>query len=307
MLQNYTTSSSITEAIKLNFTVAICISVLIVIVNAIPIWIIISTSTIRRNMSNKFLLNLLVSHFAVGVVYAVYMIIQLFHIKMPNIIGSFSMIISFALTVLAIDKLGCIKYPFYYRNLPKWVSFLIMSLCWMLGTIHLVLGIMFSAINSLRNIKITFFVIGFVESMILFVSNILIFKETRRHIKAISSSMTSNIDTANTSVVTNKNTVRIGDMAHDSSNTAKLRKQFIQKKEIRAAYICILMATSYVIFWIPFYVVYFIDELRTEINLAYTVYVAMTNSIADPVIYISLNKKIRSTVIKRITQMFPNS
>ena len=248
MLQNNSTTSSITEVVQFNFTIMMCISVLIIIVNVIPIWIIISTRTIRRNMSNKFLLNLLLSHFAVGVVYAVYMIIQLFHIKIPDIMGSFSMIISFALTVLAIDKLGCIKYPFYYHNLPKWASHLMMSLCWMLGILHLVLGIMFSAVNKLRNAHILFFVIDSVESMILFVSNILIFKETRRHIKAVSSSMTSNIDITNTSVVTNKNTVPMANLAYDSSNTAELRKQFIQKKEIRAAYICILMATSYVIF-----------------------------------------------------------
>ena len=307
MLQNYTTNSSITEVIKLNFTITICISVIIVIVNAVPIWIIISTRTIRRNMSDKFLLNLLLSHFAVGVMYVVYIIIQLFQIKMPNILGSFSMIISFALTVLAIDKLWCIKYPFYYHNLPKWVRYVMMFLCWMLGTLHLVLGIMFPAVNSLRNTQITFFVIGSVESILIFVSNALIFKETRRHIKAISSSMTSNINTPNTSVVTNISTIHIGHLAYDSSNTAELRKQFIQNKEIRAAYVCILMATAYVIFWIPFNVVYFFSELRSETNLSYTIYVAMTNSIADPVIYISFNRKVRTSIIKRLKQMFQNS
>ena len=226
---------------------------------------------------------------------------------MPDIIGSFSMIISFALTALAIDKLGCIKYPFHYHNLPKWVSYLMMSLCWMLGILHLVLGIMFSDVKGRRNKQITFLVIDSVESMILFVSNILIFKETRRHIKAISSSMTSNIDTAHRSVVTNKNIVHMANQTNDLSNTAELRKQFIQKKEIRAAYICILMATSYVIFWIPFYVVYSLGELNTGTNLANTIYVAMTNSIVDPVIYISFNRKIRSNIIKRLTQMFQNS
>ena len=307
MLQNQSTTSSVTEVVQLKFTITMCILVLIVIVNALPIWIIISTRTIRRNMSNKFLLNLLLSHFALGVIYAVYMIIQLFQTKMPDIIGSFSMIISFSLTVLAIDKLGCIKYPFYYHNLPKWVSCLMMCLCWMLCILHLVLGIMFSDVKGRRNKQITFLVIDSVESMILFVSNILIFKETRRHIKAISSSMTANIDTADRSVVTNKNTVHMANLSYDSSNTAELRKQFIQKKEIRAAYICILMATSYVIFWIPFYVVYTFGELHTGTNLTNTIYAAMTNSIVDPVIYISLNKKIRSSVIKRLTEMFQNS
>ena len=183
-----------------------------------------------------------------------------------------------------------------------------MSSCWMLGTLYLVLGIIFPTVYNIRNTKIIYFFIGAVESMILFVSNILIFKETRRHIKAISSSMTSNIDTTNTSVVTKRNTIRIiGNLAYDSSNTAELRKQFIQKKEIRAAYVCILMATSYYIFWIPFNVVYFTGELRTETNLSYTIYVAMTNSIADPVIYISFNRKVRSGIIKRLTQMFQNS
>ena len=52
------------SSIELNFTIMLCIPVTIVTVNAIPLWIISYISKIRRK--SKCLLNLLLSHFVVG-------------------------------------------------------------------------------------------------------------------------------------------------------------------------------------------------------------------------------------------------
>ena len=161
---------------------------------------------------------------------------------MPNMGSSVLLIISFSLTALAIDRLGCIKYPFHYQNLPKWLSYVVIFLCWMLGTIHFLLRKIFPQVNSLKSTQISYVVIVSVLTIILCVSNTLIFKETQRHIKAISSSMISYIEINNTSVATNKNIITIAPLTYDSTSTAKLRKRFIQKKEIRAAYICIFMS-----------------------------------------------------------------
>ena len=260
-------------------------------------------------MSNKCLLNLLLSHIVTALMYITVITIELFpneQINFPNINGSATMIIWFALIVLAIDKLVCIKYPFHYQNLPKWLSYLMMSLCWVIGTIYLIIGKTFSSVNSIKTLEITYAVIGAVVAIVLLVSNTLIYKETQRHIKEISVSITSNIEVINTTVLSNNNIQRTGALTIDSNNTTELRKRFIQKKEIRAAYICISMATSYIILWIPFLVVTFVHEFRTKTNLEITFYIGTINSIADPVIYISFNRIVRSNINKRLTRMFKN-
>ena len=65
-------------SIKLNSSFMMSISVTIVITNAIPSWIIISISNIRQNLSNKFLLNLLLSHLFTGLSYILFTTIHLF-------------------------------------------------------------------------------------------------------------------------------------------------------------------------------------------------------------------------------------
>ena len=293
MFPNNSTSSSVKDEIILNFNIAMCISVLIVIVNVIPIWIIISTTTIRRNMSNKYLLNLLLSHFVVGLLFIVVLILRLLQnktIQTTNVNGSASLIISFSLIALTVDKFLFIKCPFLHTNLPKWLGYLMMSLCWMIGTIHFIIGEIFLSVSDIKNKRLKFLVIGCVVLLVLLVGNALIFKETRRHIKAISVSITSSIQSTNIPVVPNNNIENI--VAYELNNTTDVRKRFIQKKEIRAAYICIYMATSYVIFWIPFIVDIFVSDLNTENNLTYTIYIGMINSIADPAIYISFNRRI---------------
>ena len=308
MYPNNSTSSAVNDTIKINFNITMCLSVLIVITNSIPIWIIISTRTIRRDMSNKYLVNLWLSHVVVGL-FSIVVTIILFvinnSIKWALFTGSASITTSFALITFTVDKFVCIKYPFHHQNLPNWLSYLVMLFCWIIGAIHLVIGEIFSSVSDMKNMRLTFLGTGCAVLVVLLVCNALIFKELRRHIKAISASITSNIVTINISVVPNNNIANTAD--YDLSSTTDLRKGFIKKKEIRAAYVCIYMATSYTIFWIPFFVVSFVSDLNTPTNLGYTIYVGAINSIADPVIYICFNKRVRTTITKRLTHVSQNS
>ena len=149
-----------------------CISALIVITNAIPIWIIISSRTIRRNMANKYLLNVLLSHFVVGLLSIVATIILFVinnSIKWALITGSASIITLFSLIAFTVDKFVCIKCPFLHQNLPKWLNYLMMSLCWMIGTIHLITGEIFSSVSDMKNMRLTFLGMGCVASVVLLV------------------------------------------------------------------------------------------------------------------------------------------
>ena len=311
------TSGAIGEhKVNLHSTFTMCISIILIIVNIIPIWIIISTRKIRRIMSNKFLLNLLLSHFTVGVMYLIPIVIPLLQNERLIIfsVNSGSEIIAlFAMIVLTIDRFVCIMYPFIYNNIPKWLSYFIMLLCWLLGAIYLIIGVTLSVYNKM-NVQIVFLVIASILLILLLVSNSLIFRETRRHIKVISASITPDVEFSNTIVHSNDH---ISASSNDKAvviytennelnkqSSKDLKKRFIQKKEIRAAYICILMVISYVIFWAPFFVISFVDNLYTGLNLERTIYLTIMNSIADPVIYITFNREVRSIITKRITIMF---
>ena len=293
-------------SIELNSSFTMSISVTIVITNAIPSWIIISISKIRQNMSNKFLLNLLLSHLFTGLSYVSVFTIQLFenqNIELHEIQASSKMVTEFAMITLTIDRFLCIMYPFQYEKLPQWICYLMMFSCWLLGTIHFIIVSSFS-FDSFKRVKITFLVIASIVVMALFISNTLIFKETLRQIKAISVSITHKFEPTNASSISSNNTKDSMSQVVDSNRktNAELRKQFIKVKEIRAAYICILMATSFVIFWFPFLVVSFVDGEMSQ-YLEPTIYLAIMNAIADPVIYTFLNREVRSNLVSRLTNI----
>ena len=203
---------------------------------------------------------------------------------------------------LTTDRFLCIRYPFQYERLPQWLCYLMMFSCWLLGTIHFIISSTSSAFDGFKRVKIIFLIISSIVVMALFVSNTLIFKETQRQIKAISVSITHKFEPTNTCSISSNNTKDNMSRVVDSNRktNAELRKQFIKVKEIRAAYICILMATSFVIFWVPFLVVSFVYGYTSQYFVP-TIYLAIMNAIADPVIYTMFNRNVRSNLIRRLT------
>ena len=217
--------------------------------------------------------------------------------------GSTEIITILATLTLAIDRFVCIKYPFHYQNLPNYLRYIVMFLCWLLGTIYCIIGIVFSSIDSFKNAQILYSVFGSIVLIVLFVSNTLIFKETQRHIKAIAASITYNIERDDATVPCINSIESTVIETYTSNSTANIRKQFIRKKEIRAAYICIYMTTSCIVFWAPFYIFSFVNNYTNE-NLVPTIYLVIMNSIVDPIIYILFHGEVRSFIIKRLNRIF---
>ena len=81
------------------------------------------------------------------------------------------------------------------------------------------------------------------------------------------------------------------------STTQDLRRQFIMKKEIRAAYICIFMVATYVILWLPLIIMSFcVDTGSSQRVSFYVFHLTMINSIADPLTYMSLSRDVKSRI-----------
>ena len=290
-------------SIELNSSFMMSISVTIVITNAIPSWIIISISKIRQNLSNKFLLNLLLSHLFTGLSYVLVTTIHLFKnqkFELQEIHASAEMVTEFAMITLTTDRFLCIRYSFQYEQLPQWLCYLMMFSCWFLGTIHFIISSSSSAFDGFEMVKITFLVISSIAVMALFINNTLIFKETLRQIKEISVSITHKFEPTNASSISVNDTKDNISQVVDSNRkaNAEFRKQFIKVKEIRAAYICVLMATSFIIFWVPLLVVSFVEGYMSQ-YLVPTIYLVIMNAIVDPVIYTIFNRNVRSNLIRR--------
>ena len=141
-------------------------------------------------------------------------------------------------------------------------------------------------------VNIAFLVIHTAAIISLPACNVLIFKETRKHIVAISNSMVYNSNGA-TSGKQEEN------VKATSIPSRQQKKEFIHKKELQAVYVCILMVATYVIFWLPFIVITVTQGyVKNRSLVLYIVCLAMLNGIADPVIYIGLNRELRSMILK---------
>ena len=165
-----------TDTLKLDPTITTSISVTIVIVNAIAVCIISCNREIRKVMSNKFLLILLMSHFMVGVMYLFTMTLQFVQAKstVVHLIYAATEIIATSMIALTIDRCLFIKYPFQYQNLPKWLSYLLMFFCWLVGIIIFICGTV-SSVYIMTIVRVIFVVIGTIAVIVLLVSNTMIF------------------------------------------------------------------------------------------------------------------------------------
>ena len=87
----------------------------------------------------------------------------------------------FTMVMLTIDRFTCIKYPFYYEQQPMWLVHVLLSLPWFLGLAFITLIVWVPELVDM------YFLITHVVAIVsLSTFNALVFKEARKHIKAIS-------------------------------------------------------------------------------------------------------------------------
>ena len=292
---------------KINLAVTLSISSVIILVNTVSILITLSKVEIRRKRRYKFFLSLLSSHLMLGLVLIIHSIILWFsnkHDKYSTIlINAVATTLLCATVSLTIDRFICIKYPFRYSNLPKKFNNLIISVSWIVGIIYVIVNINFTNYTTLITPII---VLNILAVITLPACNTMIFKESRKHIKNIYASMVYRGDTnaskdysmeasngkeTRTSINEDKSIGR-----NRKASPEDLRKIIILKKEIRAAYICILLMTSYFICWLPITVHMFLTSEIDSFVRRFALYVAMLNSVADPLIYISLSSELKSVI-----------
>ena len=389
MVNNSTKNGTSVESNELyteEFMIVLCISTIIIFVNVTLILVISFNKKLRRKRSNKLLLNVLLSHLIVGLTYLIY------HIVLIPFIWtlSFTAVVTaiYTMVMLTMDRYLCIRYPFFYEKLPNWVTYGSILLSWFLGLSYLLT-------EELGNTQTIFRITHIVAMVTLPTFNALVFKETRKHIKAISYSLVRvckapetvtdnrgvkeismdnnasrisatpnsnnraneaqiNNNTNQTSASsnntlhvtkneTNNSTTHISPSLLRSNygaenqyihnieilptsngnhhiedaefgnikisekgaqvkttkkpetSTQELRRLFTLRKEIHAAYICVLMVASYVFCWLP----YIALEFRGVHGNKIVFYLAISNSIVDPLTYISFNREIRSIIRRK--------
>ena len=265
---------------KINLAVTLSISSVIVLVNKISILITLYKDEIRRKRRNKLFLNLILSHFMLGLLFIIQTIMLWFSIK--HIRHSIICINGAATTTLCatvaltIDRFICIKYPYRYLNLPKWFTNVIMSLCWIIAIIYVIANINFINYN-LATIPIHVF--NVIAIITLPACNSVIFKESRKHIKNISASMVfgTNTDISNGHAIETSSSKKISTTKDEDESLEELKKTSPEvlkklitlKEEIRAAYFCILLMTSYFVCWLPITVHTFITSEKDSYIRAY--------------------------------------
>lgn len=264
-------------------------SCLILILNGAAICIMLR-KRLTKKLSNIFLLSSLISHYIGGLCACVFATYQLITNKNPNnktntlenwiaSVYHTTFVVSFVSTIsITVDRLTAIKLPFRYNNYTR--SFFVH--CSMIASI---LPSTYFALKITYHDDLAYPLYIFslaVAMLVLVVSNIVIHQEINRQCAAIASTIV-----AKTEKEKNKK------IAH------------LKKRQTSTLRICFFMVLSFILCWLPTSIncilLFSLDNsypFLPQISIIQKglMIVVFLNSLFAPIVYISMNKDVKSEV-----------
>lgn len=237
------------------------ISFAIIVCNLIPIALISSRKCLRKKHSNKFFLNLQISHLCIGVVNCISQVSN--NVQLTFINNALLIQVFIALHLLTCDRFIAIKYPLQKMQVKARSVYLIIICAWLSSILF---GIIENVIrvkqDDLAKIRVTTITVSMVT---LTVFNTVVYKIAKQHVK-------------------NRNNLQ--------------NNKTLKQNALRASILCFVTVFSFVVLWLPYLIhdLLTIANLYTPNNVAtvteVTAAIALTNSITDPVLFMIFNKSV---------------
>ena len=302
------------------------ISVLIVPFNLLAIIPTLKNRALRVVPANIIAVTICFHHLMVGLS----LIVQSFskgtysytlHTKLFSIqVGLFGMV------GLTIDRFFAIKLPFKYREKSTKFSFLVTMISVLLASVILIIELAIEwqdqhhshpKIQEMAVVVTVFF-----DITVLSIVNTILFLETRRHIQHISKlklavlnairlckedELADENDDANPDCNDNRNLQKERSLRYWSLRAKNRIQRFSTnisaRKEAKAAYMCIRMVLSFAVLWLPWSIGWVMSSgiHNKDIDNGHnhskfwqvSMCMALSNSIADPVLYMTSTRIIR--------------
>lgn len=271
----------------------VILSIIGIVLNGTISFIIMSNRRLRRRKSNKFLLNLLLSDMCVCVSFFCYSVVNISdermnfdsHMTFAFLISVFMLLSLDNLIVVTLDRLIAVKWSFYYQNKLK-AKHVYVTICaaWSITVLYFIIlmvvrhsSTILIAFGLVHYSFLSVIIAGFV---VMLVTNIIIYVEAKRQLRAISKTFVS-----------------------ATLSKTERGKNMQRHKECRLVRISMSMVLSFVIFWLPSVISCFYMKVQETFLSEEYHYVSWClvslNYICDPLIYVALSKDVK-TEIKRI-------
>lgn len=255
--------------------------------NTIVILVMIKYKSLRKIHSNKFLFNLLSSGSFVSIVLIVYSVYVIINIKQGTtmvefynknayfavLVDSVLILSLISLIFISTDRLVAVKYPFFYQdNLRTKRVYIIISVSWISAFLFFIILVAIVetqgkqiAIKTSNFFSIVVTMVGF---CVLLLSTSLIYKETSRHLEAMSKLSTNEKD----------------------------KTAIFKERQCRLFRVNFRMVALFVTFWLFPLVFTFLNEINgtTDIRLGLTsFYCVHLYYIFNPILYIATSRDVK--------------
>ena len=255
---------------------------LIVFINITLAMFIILRKKIRKNLKNCILASLFLSHAIMGILCC----FLPYRGKLTTTIidyGSAAMLATFCnLMVVTLDRFLAIRYPLIYSKVTTTSVAVALILVWL---VPIIFGMITTVYYSLTHLA---FVMATSACMlVLLVENCVVYYIVRKQCKNIRKLIVPSDELINEREKPNQ--------------TAQ------QANHQRAFFICIAMVLSYVIAWLPALIYVFFDsvlnkKIANKAVLNLIVFLALCNSITDPIIYTWFNRGLKTTIKQFVSE-----
>lgn len=249
-------------------------SVLMIIVNLVAIRVIVSLNILKISFYNLALALLFASHFTTGIALLITSILNLAsaHDNVVSLLElirdcSISLEINFTI-LLSFERFIAVRKPFFYAKLTTRHGAAAIG-------VVLALTAFFTIWRTISTkAYISAFFVAIIGAVLIIVSNFLLYRSVKRQCRQIAATI---ID--------------------KSSKQQNDKRQGIRKRELRSLKVCLFIASSYILTWVPLIVIQTIFQNDDSILFKFLAIVTFTNGIWDVFIFFALNFKARTKLL----------
>ena len=290
--------------------------ILIIITNMVVILFVLSRKRLKKQHVNIYLTSLLFSHILIG---------------LEELLDSFARhfprdhelreVDQYAYTVLSlcqclnlslitIDRLIAIKYPFIYLHITTKTVLHTVGITWLSVLLLAILLIIFKVNSSYVHLVFRISTAG-VAIILLALSNVIIYGIAVRHIHEIKRTSIKYVNNEKHSITVTPTTSSTGSFTNRSADETKsVRSIRNMDSLLRSTLVCSVIVLSFALCYIPVLInnILILTKKRDFSTVGPFLYVlAYFNSLFDPVIYVAINKEIKKEIRKICNRIYVHS